>query len=115
MDTRDVRLPFFGQFLPPWITVQMIVSALLALVLIWIVFGSFFTVEPEEIGVVLRFGGYVRTAEPISGKIDYDLDGKLIGNWFVAGSGIEADGILEDAVWLVAGQSGTRRLPLSGQ
>ena len=64
MDTRDVRLPFFGQFLPPWITVQMIVSALLALVLIWIVFGSFFTVEPEEIGVVLRFGGYVRTAEP---------------------------------------------------
>lgn len=25
---------------------------------------------------------YVRTAEPRSGKIDYDLDGKLIGNWF---------------------------------
>jgi len=23
----------------------------------------------------------VRTAEPISGKIDYDLDGKLVGNW----------------------------------
>lgn len=26
---------------------------------------------------------YVRTVEPISGKIDYDIDGKLIGNWFV--------------------------------
>lgn len=28
-----------------------------------------------------------RTVEPIAGKIDYDIDGKLIGNWFVAGSG----------------------------
>lgn len=64
MDTRDLRLPSFGQFRPPRVTVQAIVGALLGLVLIWIVFGSFFTVEPEEIGVVLRFGGYVRTAEP---------------------------------------------------
>ena len=28
-----------------------------------------------------------RTAAPIAGKIDYDIDGKLIGNWFVQGSG----------------------------
>lgn len=28
-----------------------------------------------------------RTAQPISGKIDYDIDGKLIGNWFLQGSG----------------------------
>lgn len=28
-----------------------------------------------------------RTAEPIAGKIDYDVDGKLIGNWFEKGSG----------------------------
>ena len=28
-----------------------------------------------------------RTAEPIAGKIDHDIDGKLIGNWFVVGSG----------------------------
>lgn len=28
-----------------------------------------------------------RTVEPRSGKIDYDIDGKLIGNWFVSGSG----------------------------
>jgi len=25
---------------------------------------------------------YVRAAAPVSGKIDYDIDGKLIGNWF---------------------------------
>lgn len=29
---------------------------------------------------------YFRTAEPISGKIDYDIDGKLVGNWFLRGS-----------------------------
>jgi len=28
-----------------------------------------------------------RTAVPIAGKIDHDIDGKLIGNWFVQGSG----------------------------
>lgn len=28
----------------------------------------------------------VRTAEPISGKIDYDIDGKLVGNWFLEGT-----------------------------
>lgn len=29
---------------------------------------------------------YIRTAKPISGKIDYDMDGKLIGNWFLEGT-----------------------------
>ena len=30
---------------------------------------------------------YAREAEPRSGKIDYDIDGKLIGNWFREGTG----------------------------
>jgi len=35
---------------------------------------------------------YVRTAPPISGKIDYDIDGRLIGNWFLEGTnGYEGD------------------------
>ncbi|MSU20542.1 MAG: hypothetical protein EXS30_04025 [Pedosphaera sp.] len=29
---------------------------------------------------------YVRTVEPLSGKIDYDVDGRLVGNWFLEGS-----------------------------
>lgn len=29
---------------------------------------------------------YLRTAEPVSGKIDYDVDGRLIGNWFQQGT-----------------------------
>lgn len=30
---------------------------------------------------------YARVVEPLSGKIDYDLDGRLIGNWFEEASG----------------------------
>jgi len=30
---------------------------------------------------------YIRSAAPIDGKIDYDIDGKLIGNWFQMGTG----------------------------
>ncbi len=30
---------------------------------------------------------YIRTADPISGKIDYDIDGKAVGNWFKEGTG----------------------------
>jgi len=29
---------------------------------------------------------YIRTVEPRSGKIDYDIDGRLIGNWFLEGT-----------------------------
>jgi hypothetical protein len=34
----------------------------------------------------LTLSKYVRTAEPRSGKIDYDIDGKLIGTWFLEGT-----------------------------
>jgi len=34
----------------------------------------------------LALSRYIRTVPPISGKIDYDIDGKLIGNWFLEGS-----------------------------
>lgn len=29
---------------------------------------------------------YLRTIPPVSGKIDYDIDGKLVGNWFLKGT-----------------------------
>lgn len=40
---------------------RLIILGALALVL---AFTSFFTVDPEEVGVVLRFGEFIRTAEP---------------------------------------------------
>jgi len=44
---------------------------------------DYYSAELKE----LVLSRYVRTAEPISGKIDYDIDGKLIGNWFQKASG----------------------------
>ncbi|MBI4162962.1 MAG: hypothetical protein HY513_04725 [Candidatus Aenigmarchaeota archaeon] len=38
-------------------------------------------VKSKLIGITLR------TTEPISGKIDYDIDSKLVGNWFLEGTG----------------------------
>lgn len=35
---------------------------------------------------VLMLARYPRMDEPLSGKIDWDLDGKLRGNWFLAGT-----------------------------
>ena len=45
----------------------------------------------------------IRTAEPISGKIDYDIDGKLVGNWFLEGTNGYAGAVTEpgqDGYWL---------------
>ncbi|MBX4196896.1 hypothetical protein KW805_04885 [Candidatus Pacearchaeota archaeon] len=37
-------------------------------------------------------GKNVRQAEPRGGKIDYDVDGRLVGNWFIEGTGGYAGG-----------------------
>ena len=41
----------------------------------------------------------LRTAEPLSGKIDYDIDGKLAGNWFLECTG-GYSGTSWDRYWL---------------
>lgn len=51
-------------FTPPKIRPQLIIGVILALVLIVLLVGAFYQVEPEEVGVVLRFGRYVDTTEP---------------------------------------------------
>ena len=43
----------------------------------------------------------LRTVEPISGKIDYDIDGKLVGNWFLEGTnGYAGEGTDKERYWL---------------
>ena len=43
----------------------------------------------------------LRTAEPISGKIDYDIDGRLVGNWFIEGTdGCAGDSTSTERYWL---------------
>lgn len=59
------RPPFdLSDFRPPTLnpkTVQWVVVGVLALILLY---TSIYTVEPEEVGVVLRFGKYTRTVDP---------------------------------------------------
>lgn len=55
-DLREVRVPR-----PP---AKLIGIAAIAILVIAVALSSFYTVGPEENGVVLRFGQYVRTTEP---------------------------------------------------
>ena len=43
---------------------------------------EYYTKELKE----LALSKYIRTTHPVSGKIDYDIDGRLIGNWFLEGT-----------------------------
>ncbi|MEK9201251.1 MAG: hypothetical protein AAB909_04750 [Patescibacteria group bacterium] len=43
---------------------------------------EYYTEELKQLAV----SKYIRTVHPVSGKIDYDIDGKLIGNWFLEGT-----------------------------
>ena len=43
---------------------------------------DYYTEELKE----LALSKYIRTIPPASGKIDYDIDGRLIGNWFLEGT-----------------------------
>lgn len=44
---------------------RKLVLAVLAIVVLLVVgFGAFYQVQPEEVGIVLRFGRYVRTSDP---------------------------------------------------
>ncbi len=52
----QVKMPNLGGRLP-----RIIIGIILLLI---IAFTSFYTVDPEEVGIVLRFGEFVRTAQP---------------------------------------------------
>ena len=42
----------------------------------------------------------LRTAEPMSGKIDYDIDGRLSGNWFLEGTDGYSGGGNREKYWI---------------
>jgi regulator of protease activity HflC (stomatin/prohibitin superfamily) len=45
-------------------TLYLILMAFLALILLYVLFGSFFTVNTAEVAIITRFGKFLRTAEP---------------------------------------------------
>jgi membrane protease subunit HflK len=63
-DFSNFRIPNMSEFrLPPNLGRMILTGAavVMGLILLW---GTFYQVEPEEVGVVLRLGRHVRTTEP---------------------------------------------------
>jgi len=64
----DQKPPFdfkeFKDFKLPKINVKVIGSVVIVILVLGLIFSLWFTVEPEEVGVVLRFGKFVRTVNP---------------------------------------------------
>jgi membrane protease subunit HflK len=58
------RIRDISGFRPPPGAGRIVLAALAGVVLLVILWGSFYQVEPEEVGLVLRFGRHVRTTEP---------------------------------------------------
>jgi membrane protease subunit HflK len=64
MDQRTFGPSQFGQFKPPKLPLRSAAGLVAALIVGVVLWNLWFTVEPEEVGVVLRFGRYVRDAPP---------------------------------------------------
>jgi len=53
-------------------SIKLILIAIVALIFVW---SSWFTIEPEEVGVILRFGKYSRTVQPgLNFKIPFGVE-----------------------------------------
>ncbi|MBU2235363.1 MAG: FtsH protease activity modulator HflK [Proteobacteria bacterium] len=61
--SRDLPVDF-SKFQLPKIEVRTIRWIVVGILIFILGFSSFFTVNPEEVGVILRFGKYTRTANP---------------------------------------------------
>jgi membrane protease subunit HflK len=64
MDSREPRVIDIGHFRPSKPPTRIIFTAFLILIAVAIAISIVFTIQPEEVGIVLRFGKYIRTADP---------------------------------------------------
>jgi len=60
----ESQFPNVLKFKPPNIPGGLVVRGVLVVVALAVVFSAWFTIDPEEAGLVLRFGRYVRTVSP---------------------------------------------------
>lgn len=60
----DKEIFDFNQMRPPNVSPGMIKYGVIILFVVIFLFSSFFTISPEEVGVILRFGKFDRTVSP---------------------------------------------------
>jgi len=69
-DLKDLK-----DFRPPKINIKAIGWAVVVILLGIFLYSSWFTVKPEEVGVVLRFGKYTRTVNPgLNFKLPFGIE-----------------------------------------
>jgi membrane protease subunit HflK len=60
---------------PPKINFKALSSIIITVIAVSFIFSLWFTVEPEEVGVVLQFGKYTRTVEPgLNFKLPFGIE-----------------------------------------
>jgi len=64
MDNQGPRTIDIGDFRPGKPPTKVILTGALLLIGALVLFSAIFTVQPEEVGIVLRFGKFIRTADP---------------------------------------------------
>jgi membrane protease subunit HflK len=64
MDNQGPRTIDISDFRPGKPPTKVIITGALLLIGALVLFSTIFTIQPEEVGVVLRFGKYIRTADP---------------------------------------------------
>jgi membrane protease subunit HflK len=65
----------FERMKVPNVSPNLIKYGILAIIVLIFVFTSFYTISPEEVGVILRFGKYSHTADPgLNFKIPFGVD-----------------------------------------
>jgi membrane protease subunit HflK len=75
MQPRDPRVIDIRQLRPPNIPKGLVGGGLLILLALVLLISMIFTVGPEEVGVILRFGKYVGTREPgLRFKLPYPIE-----------------------------------------
>ena len=64
MDNQGPRTIDISDFRPGKPPTKLVLAGALLLIGALVLFSAVFTIQPEEVGIVLRFGKYIRTAEP---------------------------------------------------
>lgn len=72
----EQKAPFnFKHIRPPGISAKMVGWAILSILVIVSLLSMWFTVDPEEVGVILRFGKYNRTVNPgLNFKLPFGIE-----------------------------------------
>ena len=75
MESQGPRTIDIGDFRPGRPPTRLVLMGALILVGAAILISTVFTIQPEEVGIVLRFGKYTRTADPgLNFKVPYPIE-----------------------------------------